>query len=107
MLEFTQGIFSRVENMSVQAIELSKGDIAQGVDYPMLCRVHILHHCSRINKLSGCSLHEILNSFFFGMAKWRGFRREVDRIARFARISATEIAICRRRTYRIHLERSY
>ena len=59
--------------MSVRAIELSKGDIAQGVNYPkdglealhgpMLCKVHILHHCSRINELSGCPLHEILNSF--------------------------------------------
>lgn len=109
-LDFAQGVFSRVEllrtqestdntqdpfhivcrdeNMSVQAIELSIGDIAQGVNYstdrlealngPMLCRIHILHHCTGIHELSGCPLNQILNIFLrwprgrYAGAKWMG-----------------------------------
>ena len=94
--EFTKGVFRRIEllgtqendestqdrfgivhrhkDMSVQAIELRKGDIAQRVNYdkdglealhgPMLCQVHMLHHrrCRCEDELSGCPLHESLNS---------------------------------------------
>ena len=66
-------IVCRCENMAVQAIELSKGDITQGVHYPkdslevlhmpMLCRVHIFHHS---DKLSRCPLHESLD----GLLRW-------------------------------------